>query len=421
MEIGLSLAVTALSGSSPMARAISTLKKMFASGAQGAWYDVSDNALMYQDSAGTLPITAIEQPVGKVIDLSGRGNHALQSTTVNRPIISARYNLVTKSEALDNAAWSKTFGVTVVTNNTTAPDGTLTADKVTYNGTGTASAIRISVSALLSVLGIGYRASIWLRADSPVTVRMRGNNVAGAYVTCNLTSTWQRFTASGTGNGSTTIAVQIYSPSAINTPFNIYAWGAQAVSISELPSNNYQSIDTSTVYADTGFNKYLKLNGTNSHLATLAGGSGTAGVLFCQVIRLRGGAGSVRQIFTDAGANTGYKVCINASNNLELAAGDGVAVTAIATSATLFIGVNYLITAWDDGVNLKVQIGTGAIASIARPSVVAGVPVCTFGAASGGGSGWLPADTSSIVYYSGIPTPAQISSAQTYCKVKAGI
>jgi len=44
--------------------------QLFASGEQGVWYDPSDFSTMFQDSAGRTPVTAIEQPVGLLLDKS---------------------------------------------------------------------------------------------------------------------------------------------------------------------------------------------------------------------------------------------------------------------------------------------------------------------------------------------------------------
>lgn len=70
---------------------------MFAAGEQGAWYDPSDFSTMFQDSAGTIAVTAVGQPVGMIKDKSGRGNHATQATSANRPLIQqdtgGRWNL----------------------------------------------------------------------------------------------------------------------------------------------------------------------------------------------------------------------------------------------------------------------------------------------------------------------------------------
>jgi hypothetical protein len=65
---------------------------LFAAGEQGAWYDPSDFSTMFQDSAGTTPVTAVEQPVGRILDKSGRGNTATQATSASRPVLSARVN-----------------------------------------------------------------------------------------------------------------------------------------------------------------------------------------------------------------------------------------------------------------------------------------------------------------------------------------
>lgn len=59
---------------------------LFAASEQGAWYDPSDLSTLFQDSAGTIPVTADGQPVGKILDKSGRGNHASQATAASRPL-----------------------------------------------------------------------------------------------------------------------------------------------------------------------------------------------------------------------------------------------------------------------------------------------------------------------------------------------
>ena len=73
---------------------------LFAAGEQGVWYDPSDFSTMFQDSAGTTPVTAVEQPVGKILDKSGRGNHATQATSASRPVLSARVNQLVATATL---------------------------------------------------------------------------------------------------------------------------------------------------------------------------------------------------------------------------------------------------------------------------------------------------------------------------------
>ena len=54
--------------------------------ALAAWYDPSDLSTMFQDAAGTTPVTAAGQPVGLILDKSGNGHHASQTTSTARPL-----------------------------------------------------------------------------------------------------------------------------------------------------------------------------------------------------------------------------------------------------------------------------------------------------------------------------------------------
>lgn len=58
---------------------------LFAQGQQGVWYEPKPQYL-FQDAAGTVPVTADGDPVGMMLDLSGNGNHATQSASARRPI-----------------------------------------------------------------------------------------------------------------------------------------------------------------------------------------------------------------------------------------------------------------------------------------------------------------------------------------------
>lgn len=95
---------------------------LFASNEQGVWLDPSDFTTLFQDTAGTTPVTTPGQSVALALDKSGRGNHATQATAGARP----RYallpsnglrNLANGSASVGDAAvWGVTFtqsGVTV--------------------------------------------------------------------------------------------------------------------------------------------------------------------------------------------------------------------------------------------------------------------------------------------------------------------
>ena len=59
---------------------------LFSAGEQGVFFDPSDLSTMFQDSAGGVPVTADGQPVGLILDKSGRNNHASQATAAKRPL-----------------------------------------------------------------------------------------------------------------------------------------------------------------------------------------------------------------------------------------------------------------------------------------------------------------------------------------------
>ena len=251
---------------------------LFATGEQGVWYDPSDLSTMFQDSSGTTPVTAVEQPVGRILDKSGRGNHASQSTAGSRPTLSARYNLLTYSEQFNDAAWTTSaVGVAtppiVTANAGIAPDGTSTADRVEFslNGGSTTGDFSQVLQQSDYKSGVSYTFSIWLKSNTglPQSILIFAFNTQLA--TATVTSEWSRFSVSVTA-GSTAASsagVRIRGTQTAGTA-DILAWGAQLIVTNDLPSNAYQRIASATDYdADaTKFPYYLRFDGSDDSLAT---------------------------------------------------------------------------------------------------------------------------------------------------------
>lgn len=111
-----------------------SVSTVFSNSEQGAWFDPSDLTTMFQDSAGTTPVTAPAQTVGKMLDKSGRGNHATQATLGQRTIyginpITGTRNLLTYTEEFAAVSWSRT-NAAVTVNAAQSPTGTMTAAKL---------------------------------------------------------------------------------------------------------------------------------------------------------------------------------------------------------------------------------------------------------------------------------------------------
>jgi hypothetical protein len=106
---------------------------LFASGEQGAWYDPSDFSTMFQDSAGTTPVTAVGQTVKKIIDRSGRGNHASQSDTAKSPVLrqdaNSKYYL--EFDGVDDSLATAAINFTAV-NKTSIFAGTYALDNTNW-------------------------------------------------------------------------------------------------------------------------------------------------------------------------------------------------------------------------------------------------------------------------------------------------
>lgn len=83
MRIGLGLGLPCRGGVSTSAF---TPASLFAPGEDGAVYDPSDLSSLWQDTAGTVPVTADGQSVARIDDKSGNGNHAIQATAGARPV-----------------------------------------------------------------------------------------------------------------------------------------------------------------------------------------------------------------------------------------------------------------------------------------------------------------------------------------------
>lgn len=58
---------------------------LFSNAQVGAWYDPSDLTTMFQDVAGTIPISADGQLVARINDKSGGGHHLTGASTASRP------------------------------------------------------------------------------------------------------------------------------------------------------------------------------------------------------------------------------------------------------------------------------------------------------------------------------------------------
>lgn len=228
------------------------------------------------------------------------GNHAYQTTATSRPVLSARYNLLTKTEQFDDAVWAKNV-VTVTPNTAIAPDGTLTADEVARNATGDASCIS-GATAVSS--GASFAFSVYLKQSTARYAVIQLDSGSGAYfyadlqigavsqapatygatpptslsaavvsigngwfrvvfsftATSAVTTCWVKPITSGTGPGFNT---------ADTVGASVFIWGAD-LRVANYGANlpPYQRVNTATDYDTSGFPHYLRFDGVDDWLVT---------------------------------------------------------------------------------------------------------------------------------------------------------
>ena len=275
---------------------------LFTTGVNGAWYDPSDFSTLFQDAAGTTPVTAMEQPVGLMLDKSSRGNHAFNPSgnSANFPVLSARYNLLTKTEDFSDAAWEKGVNVSVTQNTleVTDPQGTYTSAKFNSAGTSGAAFVR----QVFTIPLIAHTGRVLVRKGNYRYFGLRVVNndpSSGDYVVLDFDANggnggivyvpasenvsysftklgeWFEFTVTNLPNASPRyFQIGISDASGLEAPTVpansfVYVWHPDLrVSNDALNQPAYQRVNTATDYDTVGFKPYLKFNGTNQWLQT---------------------------------------------------------------------------------------------------------------------------------------------------------
>lgn len=274
--------------------------QLFAQGEQGVWYDPSDFSTMFQDSAGTTPVTAVEQPVGRILDKSGRGNHATQSTPTSRPVLSAKVNLLLNSLLNGGVSGSPGTPPTSWTYATTgAPTVTFATDTEALSG----NTVRVTLGTLERQL---ISQSISVAANTnyifSVVVDVVVSSSVWNFVTwvsspTGATLTWQVDGVTVPGGSAAPLGRHVLSAiltvgATAGTSFARFGAGVQGNTTGQdvvfrqiqlqtgSARSQYQWTNTATNYDTTGFPYYLRFDGTDDFLVT---GTITPGIDKAQV------------------------------------------------------------------------------------------------------------------------------------------
>ena len=414
-------------------------QSLFGGGTPGLWYSPSDltdakiasgltgaaflaaypMTALYQDAAGTTPVTALEQPVGKMLDKSGRGNHAIQSTSANRPVITSRKNMLTYTSMWSGSTdWALTTA-TIVTG-VADPNGGTSAIRLTATSAG--GDIHF-INGGVGVAGSKYTTQVMVRRVTGTGEVRLFDAAASAYVALTLTSAWTLFTISGTVAG---VGIALYlrcqvSGDVIEAAFPQLEYGSTATRYQRVGAATYGTGAAAGVadYVYDAFDRFDKFNGTNSSLATTTGGGSSTGVFICLGFQTTL-TGAAQTIWSDRTGNTGLKLEITAANVIAFSGGNGASINT-ATGDAVALGTYYVVTALYDGVNLSVQLNS-ATPVTAACTLSAGTAAITQGANPGAASGFFAGSMSEVIYVKDvIESTARIAQTKSWVATKTGV
>ena len=242
------------------------------------------------------------------------GNHATQSTAISRPLygivpVSGRRNLLVQSEQF-NTSWS-TAQLTLAAGATAAPNGTLTAYRVTPSAGTVSKAIYQDFA-----IGATSTQSIYVKLESGAryfqllwngvlafanfdlvgkVVGSTGGGVTGSTIT-ELANGWFRLTATNTNAAGSGLwlyvvddATATYSP-ATSSVGTFFIWGAQLET--GPTATAYQKVTNTYDVTEAGVASvgYLRFDGTNDFMVTSTITPGTNKVQIFSGVRKLGEA-----------------------------------------------------------------------------------------------------------------------------------
>ena len=144
-------------------------------------------------------------------------------------------NLLLYSEEFSQTNWVKSGSgvglVPIVTANTAvAPDGTLTADTVLLQNTGTTTSdwSYVYQTYTQTIAGANYTFSVWLKAATPDDIGKQIRLALAGGVNINLTNDWVRYSFSIVASAGQLISgVRIRGTEVTTTSVSLHMWGAQ--------------------------------------------------------------------------------------------------------------------------------------------------------------------------------------------------
>lgn len=268
-----------------------------------------------------------------MVEVAGSHAYTPSTATASRPVLSARYNLLTRTEEFDNGVWVKLrTTISANTTETTDPLGGNTADKVletldtgvheVYSASISPFVVGSTVSFSVYVKEAGRRYFGMFYGSAPVvvfdltSVAVTAPQAGVTAAIVDVGNGWRRctYTRNATATSivpgvGTSISGTTYSGFTGDTTKGVYLWGADLrVANDGVSIPTYQRVNTSTDYDTTNFPMYLRFDGSDDYMltGTITPGTDKAQV-FAGVRKIDStlNYGCIVELSADAGSNNG--------------------------------------------------------------------------------------------------------------------
>ena len=368
------------------------------------------------------------------------GNHASQSTSTKRPVLSQRYNLLTKSNLPGGISdWSTTGGASLTSATLSGWVNGITTGASFANGggfaylyTGAAYSAPASTQLILScdvrMNDGGAPAFSSTAALNDFDITIKGDNVAVADKTVTLISgtiyrvTGKLTTAAGTA-GNNGIFVQATSS---GRGFSVTAFQIVPADQASLP---YQRVDTATVYDSdaTKFRPFLRWDGVDDSMSTGSIDFTSGGKMFvgAAVRKLsdaaRGMVCELSATYANVGS-FGIEAPDTSLNDLSVALNNAsiISKTYVVAAPTTKVFTAQLQASASAGIELKINgVSTGAASGNSGASNFGNYPL--YLGSRAGTSSPFNGQMYGLIIRAAANTTAQTQASETYLAGKAGI
>jgi len=278
-----------------------TPASLFSAGEVGFWYDASDLSTLYQDSAGTIPVTAVEQPVGLILDKSEDAPSAVERTTNGTFDTDSAW---TKFNNISHSA-----GEYTISNSPVLFDGAYISQQL--SGLTTGNLYKVTIVVTNSVVGANQAS--FKQGASVNSSGYSQNFIPSAF----FTGTWEFNITAGAPNPWVTIHVNGSNENITVTSISIVETFRNTASQSIADNRptlraRYNQITYSEVFDNPAWSKVSATITPNTTTApngtttadTFAVSSGSYNSIFTTATPLIGGAAYVASVYAKAGTNT---------------------------------------------------------------------------------------------------------------------